>query len=308
MPNEIMRLPGGRGPSAMRSEGGFVHVILLLSSLAMVVAAVFVALSLMAREVESGAERVLRGGPIRIGYAWEPPYAYRNDDGRVTGESPEVARAVLARIGIRDAEWVQTDFGNLITELRAGRFDMIAAGMFVTPERSERIAFSTPSACLEPALLVRRGNPLDLHSLQEIAAHYSARLAVLAGAVEEADAREAGIPDSRIVPFAEPASAVAALRRGLVDGLALSGPTVQTLADGAADFERASPYRGSREVSGCSAFGFRREDAALRIRFDFALRNFLGSEPHRALVSGFGFTEANLGLVVQAARARGGGQ
>ncbi|HNC62496.1 MAG TPA: ectoine/hydroxyectoine ABC transporter substrate-binding protein EhuB [Rhodocyclaceae bacterium] len=289
----------------MRRPRGFVHVLMLALSLTMLVLALLVAMSLMGRKVESGAERVLRGAPIRIGYAWEPPYAYRNEAGRVTGESPEVARVVLAQIGIRDAEWIQTEFGNLVTELRAGRFDMIASGMFVTPERSDRIAFSTPSACLEPALLVRRGNPLDLHSLQEIAAHYSARLAVLSGAVEASDAREAGIPDSRIVAFDDPGPAVAALRRGLVDGLALSGPTVQKLAEGAADLERAWPYRGPREISGCSAFGFRRDDATLRVRFDAALRDFLGSEPHRVLVSAFGMTDANLPQALRVRHAAG---
>jgi len=294
MSNAALHLPRGRSRRAMRRQSGFVHVLLLALGTVLVSSAVFVALSLLARDVESGQARVLRGGPIRIGYAWEPPYAFRDDAGRVTGESPEVARAVLARIGIRDAEWVATDFGNLVTELRAGRFDMIAAGMFVTPERAQRIAFSSPSACIEPALLVRRGNPLDLHSLQEIAAHYSARVAVIAGAVEVTEARKAGIAESRIVPFANPGLAVAALRRGLIDGLALSGPTVQKLAEGTADFERAWPYRGSREISGCSAFGFRREDEALRTRFDAALRGFIGSEAHRTLVAGFGFSERNL--------------
>lgn len=303
MPSTAVRLSRDRGQRAMRRQPGFVHIAVLVLSLAMVACAVFIAVSLMGRSVERGEARVLRGGPIRIGYAWEPPYAFRDDAGRVTGESPEVARAVFAQIGIRDVEWVQAEFGNLVTDLRAGRYDMIAAGLFITPERAARIGFSRPSACIEPALLVRRGNPLDLHSLQEFAAHYSARIAVLAGAVEAADAREAGIAESRIVAFANPGLAVAAIRRGLVDGLALSGPTVQKLAEGAADLERVWPYRGSREISGCSAFAFRLEDEALRARFDEALRGFIGSEAHRALVSGFGFTERNLPQAAQASAA-----
>ena len=40
------------------------------------------------------------GGEIRVGYSSEPPYAFRADTGEVTGDAPEIAKAVLAQCGI----------------------------------------------------------------------------------------------------------------------------------------------------------------------------------------------------------------
>lgn len=66
-------------------------------------------------------------GVIRIGYAIEAPYAFLRADGEVTGESPEVARRVVARLGIPHIEWRLAEFSELISELEDGRIDVIAA-------------------------------------------------------------------------------------------------------------------------------------------------------------------------------------
>lgn len=72
---------------------------------------------------------------IRIGYAVEAPYAFLTTDGEVTGESPEIAKRVARQLGFNNIIWRQTEFGDLLDELEAGRIDVIAAGMFVTPVR-----------------------------------------------------------------------------------------------------------------------------------------------------------------------------
>src|SRR5690606_16634992 len=73
-----------------------------------------------------------RGGatPLRVGYAIEAPYAFLDEDGRVTGEAPETARWVARRLGRGEPEWVLTEFGSLIGQLQEGRFDVIACGLF----------------------------------------------------------------------------------------------------------------------------------------------------------------------------------
>jgi len=116
-----------------------------------------------------------------IGYAEEPPYAFALDNGTVTGESPEVAKVIAARLGVADIEWRVVEFGNLIGELEAGRIDLIAAGMFITPERAGRVAFSEPTFRVQPGLLVAAGNPLGLHAYADIVANPAVRIAVLEG-------------------------------------------------------------------------------------------------------------------------------
>ena len=84
---------------------------------------------------ETTLERAKAQGFIRVGFANEAPFGYATPDGKLTGEAPEVAKAVLAKMGIPQVDGVLTEFGSLIPGLKAGRFDIIAAGMFINPKR-----------------------------------------------------------------------------------------------------------------------------------------------------------------------------
>ena len=113
-----------------------------------------------AKGAVSTLEAAKAAGKIRIGYANEAPFAYMDSQrAEVTGESVEIARVVLKRMGINQVEGVLTEFGSLIPGLQAKRFDIIAAGMYVTPERCRQAAFSNPTYGVSQALLVKQGNP-----------------------------------------------------------------------------------------------------------------------------------------------------
>ena len=240
--------------------------------------------------VESTHDRVFRSGTIRIGYAQEAPYAFLDDKGRVSGESPEIARAVWQRLGVDTIEWVLVDLGSLIPQLQAGRFDQIASGLFIRPDRERLVRFTVPTICPAPALLVRRGNPLGLHGYRDIAGKVSARLAVLDGAVEWEDARQAGVPEEHIHRYPHIDTALRALRTGLVDGFALSAPSIEKLAATNPDMQRALPFGDPGIQAGCGAFAFRLADSRLRDRFNRELAQYLGTQTHVALVQSLGFT------------------
>ncbi|WP_170244916.1 ectoine/hydroxyectoine ABC transporter substrate-binding protein EhuB [Pararhodospirillum oryzae] len=239
-------------------------------------------------------DRIARTGTIRVGYAWEPPFAYRDETGRVTGESPEVARVVLDRLGVLHVDWVQTSFGDLIPDLLTGRFDLIASGLFIRPDRARVVAFSPPSSCVVAALLVRAGNPLALHSLADIAASSNARLAVVSGAVEENDALASGVPSERLLRFPDADLALAGVLHGAADALALTGPTIQHMANTHPQVERARPFSGESKPAGCTAFAFRPKDELLRQHFDQFLLEFRGTPAHQRLVAPFGFADSLL--------------
>ncbi|WMW64702.1 ectoine/hydroxyectoine ABC transporter substrate-binding protein EhuB [Nitratidesulfovibrio liaohensis] len=239
------------------------------------------------------------GGTIRVGYALEPPYAYRTPEGTVTGEAPEVARAALTRAGITRVRWVLGDFNALIPDLLAGHIDMIAAGMFVTPDRAARVAFSLPTSSVGQGLLVRRGNPRGLHDYASLAERNEVTLAVLDGAVEHRQLLLLGMPAERLFPVADAHAGMTAVRKGRVDGLALSGPTVTLLARQHPDeLEAARPFTqpviDGKSVSGLCAFAFRKEDAPLVDRVNEQLRAFIGTPEHLALVQPFGFDGSTL--------------
>ena len=236
-----------------------------------------------------------------MGYANEAPYAYLDSRAnRLTGEAPEIARKVLAGLGIPRVEGVLTEFGALIPGLEAKRFDLIAAGMYIKPRRCKEIDFSNPTYCIGEGFLVRRGNPANLHSYRDVAEGATANLGVVAGAVELGYARKSGIPDQRVVVFPDAPSAVAGVQSGRVDAYGGTSLTVQDLFDKAADpdLEIASPFTDpvidGRPVRGCGAFGFRKGEDAFRKAFNRRLDGFLGSPAHLDLVRPFGFTRQDL--------------
>src|SRR3546814_1080159 len=104
---------------------------------------------------ETTLEKAKAAGFIRVGFANEAPYGYATPDGKLTGESPEVVKAVLKKMGIAEVDGVLTEFGALIPGLKAGRFDIIAAGLFVNPKRCEQIQFSEQTYGIGQAFLVK---------------------------------------------------------------------------------------------------------------------------------------------------------
>lgn len=262
---------------------------------------------------ETTLQRIQREGVVRIGYANEAPYAYFDEKtGRLTGEAPEIARVVLEQMGVERVEGVLTEFSSLIPGLKAKRFDIIAAGMYVLPKRCREIAFTEPTYKIGEAFLVKEGNPLDLHSYEGVAAHSKARLGVVAGAVELAYARASRIPEERIAVLPDAPSAVAAVQAGRIDAYAGTALTIQDMLNKARDsgVERASPFTDpvieGKAVIGYGAFGIRKEDKGLLNAFNSRLEAFIGSEQHRDLVSAFGFTEAELPAGVTAQFLCGG--
>ena len=99
--------------------------------------------------------------------------------------------------------------------------------MYVTPARCEQIDFSEPTYCIGEAFIVKEGNPLDLHSYEDVAQHSTARLGVVAGTVELGYARSMGIPEDRVSIFPDAASAVEGLQADRMDAYAGTSTTVQ---------------------------------------------------------------------------------
>ena len=58
---------------------------------------------------------------MKFAYLIEPPFNYRDDDGMVTGCDVELARHVVAAMGISSFEPVETEFSDLLPGVAAGR-------------------------------------------------------------------------------------------------------------------------------------------------------------------------------------------
>jgi len=244
--------------------------------------------------------KAVEAGRIRVGYANEAPFAYMDSStGRLTGEAPEILRHVMQELGVKEVEGVLTEFGSLIPGLQANRFDIIAAGMYITPERCRQVAFSNPTYGIGSAFVVQAGNPKSLHSFDDVAKAEAASLGVVVGAIEADYAAKSGVPADRIVVFPDAASALAGVQAGRVDAYAATSLTVNDLlAKGTAGVERAEPFTDpvidGKDVRGYGAFAFRSDDTELLEAFNKELAEYVGTDAHAKAVEPFGFTKAEL--------------
>lgn len=254
------------------------------------------ALALMAAflfqpEGDASLRRLRKTGVVRIGYAVEAPFAILGERGEVTGEAPEIARHVVERLGISHIEWRQVELGGLIPELRAGRIDVIASGLFITPERSGKVLFSRPTMAVRQAMLVPAGNPRGFRSYSDMAARPEVIAAVLAGSVEDMLMTRLGVANGRLLRVPDALTGRRAVETGLADALLLSEPSLRWM------LSRGEPGRLEVSVdeeleSGLPAFAFRLDEAGLRDAWDEALAEYLGSAAHLAMLGSLGLSWA----------------
>ena len=257
-------------------------------------------------------QRIRDEGVIRLGVAGERPYAYL-EGGSLVGATAAVHRAVFRRLGDIQARGVQTGFGNLINALNAGVVDAVAAGMFVTASRCDRVAFSDPVYCAPSGLLVPRGNPDGVRDYASVT-RSGATLAVLAGGVEEEYARGAGVSADLITPVGSQQQGLEMVADGEAGAFTLTHVSLRALLDitrqtaggglpgGAAEpvAERVElldpfiPVVDGEEQLGCGAAAFRKPDTDLRQAFNRQLRALRAEGTVLELMSEYGFTAAEM--------------
>lgn len=248
---------------------------------------------------ETTLERAKREGFVTVGFANEKPYAYATPEGKLTGEAVEVARAVLTKMGINEMNGVLTEFGSLIPGLKAQRFDLITAGMYITPARAKEVSFANPEYSIGEALAVKSGNPLNLRSYENIAANPDARVAVMGGAIEVDYLKKVGVSEKQLVIVPDQPSAVSALKAARVDAITMTGPSLQSMLEGAgSDIERVmdftQPVIDGKETRGYGATAFRQEDNDFREAFNKELQAMKESGELLEILKQFGFTEQEL--------------
>jgi polar amino acid transport system substrate-binding protein len=262
-------------------------------------AVAILALTLPAQAQSPLAQKIADTGKVVIGYANEAPYGFATSDGMLTGEAPEIAKHILGEMGAREIEGVITEFGSLIPGLNAGRFDIIAAGMFILPQRCEQITFSEPTYGIGQAFLIQEGNPKNINNYDDVAANSDVTLAVMAGAVEGEYAQKSDVPMGQLMVVPDKAAGAAAVEAGRADAFALTSLAIGEIVEargsdaGLAKTDAFSMIAGEN-VKGHGGFGFRNEDAEFVEEFNQKLTEFIGTEAHLALIEPFGFGKDEL--------------
>jgi polar amino acid transport system substrate-binding protein len=237
-------------------------------------------------------EQLKSQGLITVGIAGEEPYAFLKG-GELTGMDPSVQKKIWGNLGIDDVRSKQVDFDGLIPGLAAKRFDVVAAGMFITPERCGQAAFSDPMYCAPNAFLVPPGNPKQISDFDSVA-ETGIKLGVLGGAVEGIYAEDSGVKSSNIIEVPSTRDGLLQLEQGRLGAFGL---TIITLRDilkknPDTDVELTEPFTPvvqGKEQLGCGAAVFRKSDTDLREAFNRELAKLKQSGELLKIIEPFGF-------------------
>lgn len=248
----------------------------------------------------STLEKAKKEGKIVVGFAGEKPYAYEDENGNLTGESVEVARAVFKKMGIEKMEGKLTKFSSLIPGLKAGKFDVITAGMYITPKRCKQVAFAEPDYTIGEALAVQKGNPKNLHSYKDIAKNPDVKIAVMNGAIEMDYLKAAGVKESQMEIVTDIPSNITSLEAKRVDAITMTGPTLKAAIEtaNAKNIEMVNdftqPVYEGKSVKGYGAAAFKTSDTDLVKAYNKELQKMKDNGELLKTIGKFGFTETEL--------------
>jgi polar amino acid transport system substrate-binding protein len=232
---------------------------------------------------------------VRVAYVEEPPFYWTDDSGSPTGADVELAQAVFAAIGATAVDFHATTFEELLPGVQSDRWD-VNVPIFVTPERAQIVAFSTPVWSLSDGFVVHRSNPKGLTSYAVVAGRDDARLGLIPGQVQFDAAQAAGVGDGQIVTFADQPAAVAALLAGEIDAFAATAVGNRVIAETHPEVDAVALPTGANAPVG--AFSFNRSNRSLREAVDEQLREYLGSDDHRARMAKYGITGTEIDPVI----------
>jgi polar amino acid transport system substrate-binding protein len=244
-------------------------------------------------------QRLRAKGEARVGFANEAPYGYINSQAEFTGESPELAKAIFRRLGVDKLVPIPSEFGALISGLKVGLFDVIGAGMSVTPTRCREVLFTNPEFNAPAAFLVPKGNPRRIETFTDVAGQPGLRLGVLIGAVEFDYAVGSGVPSKHITSLADQPSGLDAVLTNRIDAFALTTISLRNALSKrpGAPLEITRPFvpvvHGQPQYS-AGAYAFLPDQTNIVGEFNRVLAEFQASGELLRIIGPFGFTQAEM--------------
>jgi polar amino acid transport system substrate-binding protein len=196
------------------------------------------------------------GSVVRIGTEGAyPPYNFLNDAGEVDGFERALGDELCARAELT-CEWVTNDWDSIIPNLVSSNYDAIMAGMSVTDERKEVIAFSEQYTLPDPSSFLVMDEAADLAT---------GVIAAQSGTIQAAYVATSG---ATLLEFATPDESVAAVKNGEADAVLADKSFLAPLAE--ADGE-LSLVAQDVMIGGGIGIGLRQSDEELKAKFDAAI-------------------------------------
>ncbi|MGA1462632.1 MAG: ABC transporter permease subunit [Steroidobacteraceae bacterium] len=229
---------------------------------------------------EDGSAGTLTIGTAAFGF----PYG-AIQDGEFAGFDIELARRFAASQG-KQAEFLQMDFGGLIAAQVAGKVDMLVTGMFITPERKERIDFSDPYYNTEIRVFALKQNmgarpaaAPGKPKLTSIGDIHGRRVGVVLGSAQDVYLRKA-YPTAEVLQFDHGADLILGLTTDRIDLAVADRDFVRENVATQAQLGVLDEPLFASEV----AAGFSKSNPALRADFNAFLANIRADGTYQDMV------------------------
>lgn len=138
-----------------------------------------------------------------------PPYEYHEGDA-IVGIDAEIAALIAEKLGM-ELEIADVDFDSIIPGVQQGKYDMGMAGMTVTDERLEKVAFSDNYAKGIQVVIVKEGGAIA--TLDDVDGKKIGVQQTTTGDIYACD----DYGEENVIKYANGALAVEALKSGKVD-------------------------------------------------------------------------------------------
>ena len=211
--------------------------------------------------------------PLRVGVdATFYPFEF-TDNGVKRGFDVDLLTAVAQHLG-RPVVWIDLDFKGLIPGLVAGRFDVVASGLYDTAERRKIVDFSEPY--YPGGLVVMARSDSTLTDPTQLAGK---RVAVQTGTKSVTFVQEQ-FPTAALVEVEKNADMVAQVEARRADVLITALPTAQAYVQKRPDLKIVLPQLTAEQY----AFAVRKDSPALRQQINTALAAVRASGQYDTLV------------------------
>ncbi len=148
---------------------------------------------------------------ITLGISPSPPYSSIDPaTNAASGIDVEIHQAVLDWMGVKTIKYESMPFGQLIPAMLSKRIDIVATNIHVTPDRLKVVSFTGPAWWYGPAIIVQKGNPLGIKSLEDLKGK---EVGTVAGSAQDEYARHLG---ATTIPFQTDAEEFPSIVQGRV--------------------------------------------------------------------------------------------
>lgn len=192
-----------------------------------------------------------------------PPYNYVDEAGKLGGFDIDVGNEICKRAGLT-CEWVVNEWDTIIPNLIAGNYDAILAGMSITDERKQSIAFTQDYFPPDPSsFIAATGKTFDFENLSGL--KIGAQTATIQAAYIDANYKA----NNTVLTYETADQALADLNAGNLDLILADKSYLQETAAGSGGtLALTGP---DIEIGGGVGIGIRQADTELLGKFDTAL-------------------------------------